>query len=65
MVVGGCTLIVFALWECYAPLKEPLLPVHLFKHFPWVAACVNLGIGASIYYVSFSIPRFAIFANMS
>ena len=50
MVVGGITMIVFALWECYAPLKEPLLPVHLFKHFPWVAACINLGIGASIYY---------------
>ncbi|KAF1969675.1 MFS general substrate transporter [Bimuria novae-zelandiae CBS 107.79] len=50
MVIGGLTLIVFALWEYYAPLMEPLLPMHLFKNFAWVAACVLLGIGSMIYY---------------
>lgn len=43
-------MIIFALWECFAPLKEPLLPVHLFRHFTWVSSCINLGIGAAIYY---------------
>ena len=50
MVIGGITLIVFALFECYADLKEPLLPMHLFKNFAWVVACVLLGIGALVYY---------------
>ncbi|OAG09823.1 MFS general substrate transporter [Paraphaeosphaeria sporulosa] len=50
MVVGGLVLIAFALWECFAPLKEPLLPMHLFKNVAWVVACVLLGIGAMIYY---------------
>jgi hypothetical protein len=46
MVIGGVTLISFALWEVYADLKEPLLPVHLFKNFAWVVSCILLGIGA-------------------
>jgi len=46
MVIGGITIIAFALWEVYANLKEPLLPVHLFKNVEWVAACILLGLGA-------------------
>jgi hypothetical protein len=46
MVVGGVTIIAFALWEAFANLKEPLLPVHLFKNVAWVAACILLGLGA-------------------
>lgn len=46
IVVGGVTLIAFALWEIYADLKEPLLPMHLFKNFAWVVSCILLGIGA-------------------
>jgi Fungal trichothecene efflux pump (TRI12) len=46
MVIGGVILIVFALWESYANLKEPLLPLHLFKNIRWVAACILLGLGA-------------------
>lgn len=50
IVVGAFTLAAFVLWESYAKLKEPLLPIHLFKKFSWVAACILLGLGASIYY---------------
>jgi len=35
IVIGFLLLIVFALWEIYAPLKEPLIPIHLFKNFEW------------------------------
>ena len=43
-------MIIFFLWEAYAPLKEPLLPMHLFKSGRWLASCVLLGIGAGVYY---------------
>jgi MFS family permease len=33
IVVGFAFLVIFALWEIYAPLKEPLVPVHLFKNY--------------------------------
>ena len=46
MVIGGIILVVFVLWEMYAKLKEPLLPIHLFKNFAWVVACILLGLGA-------------------
>lgn len=50
LVVGVAVLVAFALWEIYAPLREPLLPVKLFKRFSWVAVSVDLGLGASVYY---------------
>jgi hypothetical protein len=50
LIVGIISLIGFVLWEIFAPLKEPLLPIHLFKKFSWVAAIINLGLGASVYY---------------
>ncbi|KAL1895421.1 hypothetical protein Sste5346_005227 [Sporothrix stenoceras] len=50
IVVGAVTLIIFVLWEIYAPLREPLIPMHLFKNVEWVAACVLLGLGAGVYY---------------
>jgi predicted benzoate:H+ symporter BenE len=46
MVVGGVTLTIFALWETFAKLKEPLLPMHLFKSFAWTCSVLLLGIGA-------------------
>lgn len=48
MVVGGVVLIVFALYESFAKVKEPLLPIHLFKNFSWVVACCLLGLGARL-----------------
>jgi hypothetical protein len=45
-IIGGLTLIAFALWEVYADLKEPLLPIHLFKNTGWTVSCILLGLGA-------------------
>jgi len=42
LVVGGITLIVFAFYEVYMPLKQPLLPVRLFK-IRNLVACVFVG----------------------
>lgn len=50
MVVGGVCLIALVFWEIYAPLKEPLIPMHLFKNRGWVAANLLLAVGASVYY---------------
>jgi hypothetical protein len=55
MVIGGPTLVVFVLWDMYAKLKEPLLPIHLFKNLEWVVACILLGLGAR--YVSLFAPE--------
>jgi sterol desaturase/sphingolipid hydroxylase (fatty acid hydroxylase superfamily) len=54
IVLGFATMVAFVLYECYAPIKEPLIPMHLFKNGPWVAAVVLLGLGAGVYY-AFSI----------
>jgi predicted MFS family arabinose efflux permease len=50
MVIGGVCLIALVLWEIYVPLKEPLIPVHLFKNRGWVVANLLLAVGASVYY---------------
>lgn len=48
-IVGGfIVMVLFALWEVYAPLKEPLVPIYLFKNVQWVVACVLLGLGAGV-----------------
>jgi hypothetical protein len=31
IIVGGSALVVFVVYECYAPIKEPLVPMHLFR----------------------------------
>ena len=54
IVIGGLTLAAFVLWEIYAPLREPLVPMHLFRSMKWVASVVLLGLGAAVYY-AFSI----------
>lgn len=50
MILGFLTLVAFCLWEIYAPLKEPLVPMHLFKNTGWVISVLLLSIGASVYY---------------
>ena len=50
VVLGALILIIFGLWEAYATLPEPVVPVKLFKNIHWVAASCLLGLGASIYY---------------
>jgi MFS family permease len=54
IVLGFATMVAFVLYECYAHIKEPLIPMHLFKNGRWVSAVVLLGLGAGVYY-AFSI----------
>jgi hypothetical protein len=50
IIVGFFTLVVFSLYELYVPLKEPLIPMHLFKNLPWVSDVWMLACGASVYF---------------
>lgn len=50
IVIGVVVMVLFVLWEMYAPLKEPLIPMHLFKNRQWVIASLLLGLGAGVYY---------------
>jgi len=43
-------LVVFVLWELYAKLEEPLVPMYLFRNGSWLAAVIVSGVGASMYY---------------
>jgi hypothetical protein len=54
IVIGAAVMVAFVLWEAYANLAEPLLPLHLFKNFAWVTSCILLGLGAR--YVISSFP---------
>ena len=49
-MVGFASLVVFVLWECYAKLKEPLVPMHIFSNYSWNASVILTGLGASVYY---------------
>ncbi|KAF2840253.1 fungal trichothecene efflux pump, partial [Patellaria atrata CBS 101060] len=54
IIIGFIVLVIFVLYEIYAPIKEPLIPMHLFANGRWSAAVVLLGLGAGVYY-AFSI----------
>lgn len=42
LVVGALTLVAFTVYETYVPLRQPLLPVRLFK-LPNIVACIFVG----------------------
>ncbi|KAG7137010.1 Trichothecene efflux pump TRI12 like protein [Verticillium longisporum] len=50
IVVGFVALLAFVLWESLVKLKEPLVPMHYFRHGPWVSSTILTGLGASVYY---------------
>ncbi len=50
IIIGILTLAAFFIWELFAPLKEPLVRMHLFKNRDWVITVLLLSIGASVYY---------------
>lgn len=50
IVIGFAALVGFFLYEAYAPLKEPLLPMHLLKNMPWNITVLLWALGAAIYY---------------
>jgi hypothetical protein len=48
--VGVVSLIAFVLWETFANLKEPLVPMYVFDNRGWVCSTLISGVGASMYY---------------
>ncbi|KAK6369603.1 hypothetical protein LTS17_009509 [Exophiala oligosperma] len=50
MVVGGCSLVALVLWECFANLSQPLIPMHLFRNIGWVVNVLTMCMAASCYY---------------
>lgn len=54
IIIGFLTLAAFIAWEAYANPKQPLLPLHLFRNFQWVAMIFTLAISVTVYY-AFSI----------
>lgn len=50
IVLGAVLFMTFVLWECYGPIEQPLIPMHLFAEPSWSFCCVILGVAASVYY---------------
>ncbi|KAE9382147.1 MFS general substrate transporter [Stipitochalara longipes BDJ] len=50
IITGFFALVAFAIYELYVDLKEPLIPMHLFKNLPWVSDIWMLSCGASVYF---------------
>jgi hypothetical protein len=52
IVIGFVLLVVFVLYEVYMPLKEPLVPMALFKNRTWNICIILWALGASVYYAN-------------
>ncbi|KAI4925338.1 hypothetical protein J4E85_007217 [Alternaria conjuncta] len=50
ILIGFACLVAFVCWELFMDLKEPLVPMSLFRHRPWVVSAILTGIGAGVYY---------------
>lgn len=50
IIIGFFSLVAFVLYEALVPLKEPLVPMYLFRNIPWVATMLVVALGASVYY---------------
>jgi hypothetical protein len=50
IIVGFLSLVAFILYEIFVPLKEPLVPMHLFRNMRWVADIFMIALGASVYF---------------
>jgi len=46
IVVGFFVLVAFTLYEALVPLKEPLIPMYLFKNLGWAATMMMVAMGA-------------------
>jgi MFS family permease len=59
ILIGFSCLVAFVCWELFVDLKEPLVPMSLFRHRPWVVSAILTGIGAGVYYAGASeLPLF-------
>ncbi|KAF2821735.1 MFS general substrate transporter, partial [Ophiobolus disseminans] len=54
LVIGFFTLVAFALYESYMPLKYPLIPMSLFRNARWLAL-VGVAAVATMFYYSLTV----------
>lgn len=52
IIVGFFILVAFVLYEIYAPLKEPIMPIHFYKRKEWNVTIILWGLGATMYYAN-------------
>ncbi|KIH93737.1 hypothetical protein SPBR_04155 [Sporothrix brasiliensis 5110] len=53
IVLGLLTIVAFVLWETYGNPKEPMMPIHVFRHRGWNITIVLWSLGAAaIYYAN-------------
>ncbi|KAF2817406.1 MFS general substrate transporter [Mytilinidion resinicola] len=50
IVVGFVLMVAFVLYETFGNLKEPLLPIRLFRNTGWVITIIPWALGAAVYY---------------
>jgi hypothetical protein len=50
LIVGAATIIAFVLYENYMPLKQPLLPLRLFRHRNLIYVGIIGCVGQMVYY---------------
>jgi uncharacterized integral membrane protein len=50
IIIGFVLMVAFVLYEALVPMKEPLLPMHLFKNKGLIISILIWSIGASVYY---------------
>lgn len=52
IVIGFAVIVAFVLWEMYGNLKEPMMPIHVFRHRGWNITILMWSLGAAIYYAN-------------
>ena len=52
IVIGCILLVIFFVYEAYAKLKEPLLPMSVFDNRGWVITTILWGLGSALYYAN-------------
>lgn len=50
LVIGAVTLVAFGLYETFMPLKEPFIPIKLFKNGKWVATVLVIAFCGGVFY---------------
>lgn len=50
LIIGFLCLVALFVYEGYANLSQPLIPIYFFKNRGWVAAVMSLSLAASVYY---------------
>ncbi|KIW32624.1 uncharacterized protein PV07_04155 [Cladophialophora immunda] len=54
MAVGGVIIFALPVWEAFSKVKDPFIPLRLFRSRGWTVSMLSSSIGATVYY-SFSI----------